>query len=234
MSKAAPFLSLDSDPYPALVDGHIDSIQDAYTTSNEYPYGQTGDSSAVNLGTGLPSNFNYIRNSVKVVIDAYTGHMTFYVMDPNDPIIRAYEKAFPTMFTPASKMDTALKAHIRYPEDIFTVQASMYGKYHITNASNFYSTAGAWTLFPSPGSGSPSQALANTTTTNAQGQTVYADQLVRMAPIYQVLQVPGQTAQTYNLLDAFVPVSTQNQIQTLSGFMIAGSDPATTASCRSS
>jgi hypothetical protein len=101
----------------------------------------------------------------------------------------------------------------------------MYGKYHLTTASSFYSAAGAWTLSPSPGSGSPSQALANTTTTNAQGQTVYTNQIVRMSPIYQVLQVPGQTTQTYNLLDAFVPVSTQNQIQTLSGFMIAGSDP---------
>jgi len=225
VSKAAPFLSLDSDPYPALIDGHIDWIQDAYTTSSEYPYAQTADTSAVASSSGLPSNFNYVRNSVKVVIDAYSGQMTFYVMDPSDPIIQAYEKAFPKMFTPASKMDAALKAHIRYPEDIFTVQATMYGKYHLTTASSFYSAAGAWTLSPSPGSGSPSQALANTTTTNAQGQTVYTNQIVRMSPIYQVLQVPGQTTQTYNLLDAFVPVSTQNQIQTLSGFMIAGSDP---------
>ena len=225
VSKAAPFLSLDADPYPALIGGHIDWIQDAYTTTDNYPYGQNADTSAVAPGSGLGGNFNYVRNSVKVVIDAYTGHMTFYVMDPSDPIIRTYEKAFPGMFTPASKMSADLKAHIRYPEDIFTVQATMYGKYHITLAQSFYSAADAWALSPSPGSGSPSQALATTFTTNAQGQEISTGQLVRMAPIYQELRVPGQAAQSFNLLDAFVPVSSQSQIQTLSGFMIAGSDP---------
>ena len=162
---------------------------------------------------------------MKVLVDAYTGKMTFYVMDPTDPIIQTYEKAFPGMFTPASKMSAALRAHLRYPEDIFTLQATMYGKYHITNAQSFYSAADAWTLSPSPGSGSPSQALQTTLTTNAQGQEVSTGQLVRMAPIYQEMRVPGQTQQSFNLLDAFVPISGQSQIQTLSGFMIAGCDP---------
>jgi uncharacterized protein len=225
VAKAAPFLSLDADPYPALIGGHIDWIQDAYTTTDNYPYAQNGDTSALSNSSGLQKNFNYARNSVKVVIDSYTGAMTFYVMDPKDPIIRTYEKAFPGMFTPASKMPSELTAHIRYPEDIFTVQASMFGKYHIANAANFYSAADAWTLSPSPGSGSPSQALATTQTTNAQGQQVSTGQLVRMAPIYQELRVPGQAQQSFTLLDAFVPVSSQSQIQTLSGFMIAGSDP---------
>ena len=225
VAKAAPFLSLDADPYAALVNGHIDYIQDAYTTTDNYPYAQNADTSALSSASGLPASFNYIRNSVKVVTDAYTGMMTFYVMDPNDPIIRTYERAFPNMFTPASKMSKALRAHIRYPEDIFTVQASMYGKYHITNATSFYSAADAWTLSPTPGSGSPSSALATTQTLNAQGQPVSTGQLVRMAPIYQMLQVPGETKQTFTLLDALVPVSKGSQIQTLSGFMIAGSDP---------
>ena len=158
-------------------------------------------------GSGLNQNFNYVRNSVKVLINAYTGKMTFYVMEPHDPIIQTYEKAFPGMFTPASKMSAELKAHLRYPEDIFTVQASMYGKYHITTASSFYSAADAWALSPSPGSGSPSQALQTTLTTNAQGQEVSTGQLVRMAPIYQELKVPGQNNQSFNLLDAFVPIS---------------------------
>jgi uncharacterized membrane protein (UPF0182 family) len=226
VSKAAPFLKLDANPYPVLVNGHIDWIQDAYTTTDNYPYSQNADTSAVASGSGLQNgNFNYVRNSVKVVIDAYTGKMTFYVMDPKDPIIRAYENAFPGMFTQGSKMSAALKAHIRYPQDIFTVQATMFGKYHITNPSAFYSAADAWVLSPSPGSGSPSQALATTQTTNAQGQVVSTGQLVRMAPIYQELRVPGQTQQSFTLLDAFVPVSSGSQIQTLSGFMIAGSDP---------
>jgi uncharacterized membrane protein (UPF0182 family) len=225
VTKAAPFLSLDADPYPVLLNGHIDWIQDAYTTSDNYPYSQNADTSALPVGSGLNQNLNYVRNSVKVVIDAYTGKMTFYVMDPKDPIIQTYEKAFHGMFTPASKMSAALRSHLRYPEDIFTLQATMYGKYHITKAQSFYSAADAWTLSPSPGSGSPAQALQTTLTTNAQGQTVSTGQLVRMAPIYQEMRVPGQTQQSFTLLDAFVPVSGQSQIQTLSGFMIAGSDP---------
>jgi uncharacterized membrane protein (UPF0182 family) len=200
-------------------------VQDAYTTTDNYPYAENADTGALPAGSGLNQNFNYVRNSVKVLINAYTGKMTFYVMDPSDPIIRTYEKAFPGMFTPASKMSAELRAHLRYPEDIFTVQATMYGKYHITQASSFYSAADAWTLSPSPGSGSPSQALQTTLTTNAQGEEVSTGQLVRMAPIYQELRVPGQSQQSFNLLDAFVPISGQSQIQTLSGFMIAGSDP---------
>ena len=225
VSKAAPFLSLDADPYPVLVNGRIDWVQDAYTTTDNYPYSQNADTSALPDGSGLNQNLNYVRNSVKVLIDAYTGKMTFYVMDPSDPIIRTYEKAFPGMFTSASKMSAGLRDHLRYPEDIFTVQATMYGKYHITNAQSFYSAAAAWTLSPSPGSGSPAQALQTTLTTNAQGEEVSTGQLVRMSPIYQELRVPGQSQQSFNLLDAFVPVSGQSQIQTLSGFMIAGCDP---------
>ena len=225
VNKAAPFLSLDSDPYPVLVNGQIDWVQDAYTTTADYPYAQGADTSALSGGSGLNETFNYVRNSVKVLINAYTGKMTFYVMDPKDPIIETYRKAFPGMFTSASKMSPALRAHLRYPEDIFTVQATMYGKYHITNAQSFYSAADAWTLSPSPGSGSPANALATTLTTNAQGQEVSTGQLVRMAPIYQEMQVPGQAKQSFTLLDAFVPVSSTSSIQTLSGFMIAGNDP---------
>jgi uncharacterized membrane protein (UPF0182 family) len=225
VSKAAPFLSLDADPYPVLLNGQIDWVQDAYTTTDNYPYAQNADTSALPSSSGLNQTFNYVRNSVKVLINAYTGKMTFYVMDPNDPIIQTYEKAFPGMFTPASRMSADLKSHLRYPEDIFTVQASTYGKYHIQTASSFYSAADAWTLSPSPGAGSPSVALQTLTTTNAQGQQVSTGQLVRMAPIYQVLQVPGEAQQSFNLLNAFVPVSGQSQIQTLSGFMMAGSDP---------
>jgi hypothetical protein len=225
VAKAAPFLALDSDPYPVLLNGGIYWVQDAYTTSDNYPYAQNADTSALPATSGLNQNFNYVRNSVKVLINAYTGAMTFYVMDPSDPIIQTYEKAFPGMFTPASKMSAQLKAHLRYPEDIFAVQTTAYGKYHITNAASFYTAADAWALSPSPGSGSPSQALQTTFTTNAQGLAVSTGQLVRMAPIYQELRIPGQSKQSFNLLDAFVPISGQSQIQTLSGFMIAGCDP---------
>jgi uncharacterized membrane protein (UPF0182 family) len=225
VAKAAPFLSLGSSPYPVLVSGHIDWVQNAYTTTDNYPYSQNAKTSALNPASGLPAKFNYIRNSVKAVVNAYTGKITFYVMDPHDPIIRTYERAFPGMFTPASKMSPQLRAHLRYPVDLFTVQASMFGKYHITNAASFYNAADAWTLSPSPGSGSPSQALATTQTTNAQGQLVSTGQVVRMSPLYEEIRVPGQVHQSFVLLDAFTPVSSSSQIQTLSGFMVAGSDP---------
>ena len=226
VSKAAPFLSLDADPVSrSCSTGRSTGSRTPTPPPTTTPTAQNADTSALPAGSGLNQNFNYVRNSVKVLINAYTGKMTFYVMDPQDPIIQTYEKAFPGMFTPASKMSADLRAHLRYPEDIFTVQATMYGKYHITNAQSFYSAADAWALSPSPGRARPSQALQTTLTTNAQGEEVSTGQLVRMAPIYQVLQVPGQTQQSFNLLDAFVPVSGQSQIQTLSGFMIAGSDP---------
>ncbi len=226
VAKAAPFLALDSDPYPVIVNGQIDWVQDAYTTTDNYPYAQNADSTVVPPSSGLSGTFNYVRNSVKVVINAYTGKMTFYVQDPNDPIIQTWEKAFGSMFTPASRMSPELRDHLRYPEDIFSVQATMFGRYHITNANSFYNAADAWTLSPSPGSGSPSQALSTTFTTNAQGEAVSTGQLVRMSPLYQEFQQPNQTSQSFSLLDAFVPVSSQSQIQILSGFMIAGCDPS--------
>jgi len=225
VTKAAPFLSLDSNPYPVLVGGRIEWVQDAYTTSDHYPYAQPADTTVLPAGSGLPQNFNYIRNSVKVVTDAYTGKMTFYVMDPTDPVIRTWEKAFPALFTPASKMPPDLVAHIRYPQDIFAVQAAAYGRYRITNPSAFYNAGAAWSLSQDPGSGSPSAQAQPVFTTNAQGQLVSTGQTQRMQPLYQVLRVPGQDRVTYNLMDAFVPVSKGNQLQTLAGFMVAGCDP---------
>lgn len=225
--KAAPFLSYDSDPYPVLVNGQIDWILDAYTTTDNYPYSENADTTALPSNSGLQQTFNYVRNSVKVVVNAYSGKMTFYVtpQGEHDPILTTWRKAFPTMFTPWSKMPSALLAHVRYPEDIFTVQAAMYGRYHILNAYQFYSAANAWNISQSPGIGAPNQALPTTFTTNAQGQVVSTGQLQRMSPLYEVFALPGSSQLTYNLVDAFVPVSQSDTIQTLSGFMVAGSDP---------
>lgn len=219
VSKVAPFLSLDSDPYPVIVNGDIDWVQDAYTTTGNYPYSQDADTSAVSSNSGLSGlTFNYIRNSVKVVINAYTGKMTLYVMDPQDPIIRTWMAAFPSLFTPESQMPQTLQQHLRYPEDIFTVQTAMFGKYHIDGAAAFYNAGDAWSLSESAGAGSPTAALQNTVTTNAQGQSVVG-QVVRMAPIYQVLQIPGQPAPSFNIMEAYVPVSQNDSVQTLAGFV---------------
>ena len=229
VTKAAPFLSLDADPYPVMLNGQIDWVQDAYTTTSNYPYGQNANTIAVNPSSGLlTSNFNYVRNSVKVLINAYTGKMTFYVTNPNDPIIQTYEKAFPGMFTPASHMSSQLVAHLRYPEDIFAVQATMFGKYHIKQAANFYSAADAWTISPAPGAGSPSAALATTQTVNAVGQVVSTRTAgAEWRPIYPGPQDSGTGANPpsrSSLIGVrWSPRRGGNQIQNLSGFMMAGS-----------
>jgi uncharacterized membrane protein (UPF0182 family) len=220
--KAAPFLNFDADPYGVVVDGHIDWVIDAYTTTSQYPYSQDSDTQQVAPITGLPGNYNYVRNSVKVVIDAYSGQMTFYAMDQKDPILRAYESAFPGMFTPASKMSAALAQHLRYPEDIFSIQSAIYGRYHLTNPSDFYNSANAWILSPTNGASSPSNGLQTTIVTNAQGQAEAGPQ-TRMAPIYQVQALPGQGQQSFTVTEAYVPVSSNGSSgnQHLTAFMMA-------------
>jgi uncharacterized membrane protein (UPF0182 family) len=131
-----------------------------------------------------------------------------------------------------SKMNSTLKNHLRYPEDMFSVQAAMYGLYHITSPSTFFSQSAAWSLSPTSGSGSPGNALAVTLTTNADGQTASAS-LARMAPQYQVLQIPGQSWQSFTISDAFVPKSQGSSIQNLSAFMMGTYDPGHLGELRS-
>jgi uncharacterized membrane protein (UPF0182 family) len=227
--KAAPFLSYDSDPYPVLADGQIYWVLDAYTTSGNYPYSQNIDTASLPSNSGLNQSLNYVRNSVKVVVNAFTGKMDFYdvtaLTKTKDPILQTWQKVFPQMFVPVSHMPAALRAHLRYPEDLLAVQAATYGRYHLTKPLDFYSNANAWNVSQSAGSGSPNQALPTTLTTNGQGGVVSTGQVARMNPIYELLQVPGQSAQSFNLVDAFVPVSKGDQIQTMAGFIMAGSDP---------
>ncbi|HEX3541574.1 MAG TPA: UPF0182 family protein [Acidimicrobiales bacterium] len=222
--KAAPFLKYDSDPYATVVNGKIYWIQDAYTVTSRYPYAQTADTGRLLPASGLNTDFNYVRNSVKVVIDAYNGSMKFYVMDQTDPIIQTYEKAFPELFTPGSKMDPALKAHIRYPEDLFRVQTNMYGRYHLTNPNDFYTQANAWTISQDPGSGPPSNITQNSTALNAAGQVV-STRRNRMQPVYELLTLPGQQDQAFTILQPFVPVSASDKQQNLTAFMTAKGDP---------
>ena len=227
--KAAPFLSYDSDPYPVLSGGQISWVLDAYTTTDNYPYSQNIDTSSLPPNSGLNQNLNYVRNSVKVVVNAYSGKMTFYdvtsLTKSKDPILQTWEKVFPGMFKPVSEMSAGLRAHLRYPEDLLSVQAATYGRYHLTRPLSFYNANNAWNVSQSAGAGSPDQALPTTQQTNAQGVATGPGQVTRMSPIYELFQVPGQTQQSFNLVDAFVPVSKGDQIQTMSGFIVAGSDP---------
>ena len=139
-TKAVPFLKFDADPYAAVIDGRLKWIWDAYTTTNRYPYSQEADLGDATQGL-LPGTANYIRNSVKVVVDAYTGALTYYVTDPSDPIIQVWNRAFPGLFTFA-KAPPEYQAHFRYPENLFQVQAAQYAAYHVTNPSIFLSEAG--------------------------------------------------------------------------------------------
>src|SRR5262249_30189165 len=130
VQQIAPFLKYDADPYPVIVKGRIIWVIDAYTTTDDYPYSQSIHP-AEPRGSGLDSEFNYVRNSVKVTVDAYDGTVKFYVFDPNDPIIKTYRKAFPELFQDKSAMPNELLPHVRYPEDIFSAQTEQFALYHI-------------------------------------------------------------------------------------------------------
>jgi uncharacterized membrane protein (UPF0182 family) len=223
--KAAPFLKYDSDPYAVTVNGRLYWIQDAYTVTNRYPYSQQANTDRIPGTSGLNSTFNYVRNSVKVVIDAYNGSMKFYVVDPTDPIVQTYQKAFPELFTPASQMDPALREHLRYPEDLFRIQTNMYGRYHLVDPNNFYTQANAWTISQDPGSGSPANITQASSAINAAGQIVTTRQQ-RMQPTYQLLTLPAQTDQSFLILQPFVPVSASDKQQNLTAFMTAKGDPS--------
>jgi uncharacterized membrane protein (UPF0182 family) len=233
---AAPFLRYDSDPYPVIHRGRIVWIQDAYTTTSRYPYAQRADLTGVPGTSGLNTAFNYIRNSVKVTIDAYDGTMRFYAMDNEDPLLQAYRRAFPSLFTNASAMPADLREHVRYPEDLFRVQTNMYGRYHISNPGDFYDASDAWNVSQDPGSGAIQGASTATTaapTGQAQGQgqqptqnPLFRQTTERMAPTYLLLRLPGEEKESFIILRPFVPASrTGDRQQNLTAFMTAKSDP---------
>jgi uncharacterized protein len=190
VNAIAPFLSYDSDPYVVVADGKLYWIVDAYTTADSYPYSQAEQPNAANL----PFEVNYIRNPVKVVIDPYEGTATYYVIDSSDPILQGYEKAFPSLFTPIAQMPPALRAHIRYPEGLFKIQASVYRAYHITDPQVFYLREDVWALPQEP---------------STPGQTQ------SMEPYYVELRLPNEATSEYLLILPFTPVSKQNMISWL-------------------
>jgi uncharacterized membrane protein (UPF0182 family) len=175
----APFITQDRDPYVVLHDGQLNWIVDGYTFSDHYPYSQIN-------GDGI----NYIRNSVKVVVNAYTGRTTFYVADPDDPLIRTWERIYPGMFKPLSQMPPDLHAHLRYPEDFFLTQAEMYGTYHMKDPATFYNREDLWT-FP---------------------RENYSDQTVPMQPYYVIMRLPGEAHAEYILMLPMVPQGRDNMI----------------------
>ncbi len=221
--KAAPFLSFDSQPYAVIANGEVQYVLDGYTTTSQYPYSENASNLNMNTG-GLPSSFNYARNAVKVVVNAYTGQMKFYVIDPKDPIIQAYRSAFPSMFLPMSAMPSTIRTHLRYPSDLFAVQAATYGRYHITQADSFYSASDRWEVSPTTGAGSPSNTINQTVTENSAGQVTNVSN-TPMSPIFTVGSLPNVNHQQLMETIDYVPAGNSGTVQNLTGMMIATSDP---------
>ncbi len=223
VKKAAPFLKFDSDPYPVILNGRIIWIVDAYTTSSHYPYGQSADSSRVPNNSGLVGNFNYVRNSVKATVDAFNGDVTFYRVDMKDPVAAAYDKAFPKLFTDGDKMPKDIEAHLRYPEDLFRVQTTMFGRYHLTNPDEFFSASEAWNVAPDPGTSAASASVSPANTATATPILRRADD--RMEPYYVLTRLPSDTGAQFQILQPFVPRSSNDSRKNLTAFMVAKSDP---------
>jgi uncharacterized membrane protein (UPF0182 family) len=182
-----PFLAYDRDPYIVTEGGRLYWILDAYTASDRYPY------------STKTSNINYIRNPVKVVIDAYTGKTTFYIVDESDPIIRTYAKIFPDLFETFAEMPDDLKVHIRYPEDMFTIQAQTYAKYHMKDPRVFYNLEDMWNI--------PDE--------------LYESRRIKMDPYYIIMKIPGEEKEEFILMQPFTPRNKNNMI----AWMYARSDP---------
>jgi hypothetical protein len=222
----APFLDFDSDPYPVVLEGRIQWVLDAYTTSSRYPYAQRATTDGLE-NADLDERFNYVRNSVKVVIDAYDGTTTFYVIDPDDPIINAYASAFPDLFT-FDAPPPELVEHFRYPEDMFRVQSNMWGRYHLSDPDVFYTQAEGWVVARDPGrarqatAGSSSDSDATTDTTAAADAP--PRQQNRIDPYYVLTRLPGQDEMSFQLLRPFVPFSQEDNTQQLTAYLVAQSD----------
>lgn len=177
--RIAPFLSYDTDPYIVVDNGRMYWMMDAYTTSHMYPYSEPYD-------TGV----NYVRNSVKITIDAYNGDIRFYIADPGDPILAAYAGTFPNLFEPMAKMPSGLQRHIRYPEGLFKVQAQMYAQYHMTDPWVFYNKEDKWNI--------PEEIVGSDTT--------------EVSPYYLVMKLPDEEKAEYILMLPFTPNQKQNMI----------------------
>ena len=207
VEKVAPFLQVDGDPYPAVIDGRVTWILDGYTTSDAYPYaermqlGQAAQDSLTGSGTAaLPNDqINYVRNSVKATVDAYDGTVTLYAWDEHDPVLRTYEKVYPGLIEPRSAMSQELIGHVRYPEDLFKLQREVLTRYHVTDPGDFYDQNNRWQV-----PGDPTQ-----NSTDPQ------------PPYYVLAQRPGDSAASFQLTSALNAFDREN----LSAFMSADSDP---------
>ncbi len=224
VQTAAPFLKFDADPYPVVLNGRITWIYDAYTMTNDYPYSQSIHPQEP-IGSGLDTDFNYVRNSVKATVDAYDGTIKFYVVDPTDPIIRTYRKAFPQLFSDVSQMPPGLREHWRYPEDLFNAQTEQYALYHITDPVQYFNKQDIWDIAPAPEQGTTAAVTTPVQGGNNGGRnTTLAASGDASDPLYLTLQLPGlpdAPRQEFTLQRSFTP---RRKGGILSSFIFARSD----------
>ncbi|MDP9405474.1 MAG: UPF0182 family protein, partial [Actinomycetota bacterium] len=236
VAAVAPFLKLDHDVYAVAAGGRIQWVVDGYTTTDMVPYSERVELGALTQAeqrrlftrtgpggvpvveergvelAGIEGRANYIRNSVKAVVDAYDGTVTLYVVDERDPVIRAWRAAFPGAFRSGADIDPDLRAHFRYPEDMFRVQAAVYGTYHITEAGEFYSKEDAWKLPNDPAFASNQLAVPQ------------AQRRARvLRPLYQLLRLPGDTDPEFALLQPYTPRGEDRD--NLIAYLVARSEP---------
>jgi uncharacterized membrane protein (UPF0182 family) len=211
VEKAAPFLQWDGDPYAVVVDGKLKYIRDGYTTSSNYPYAQRidlADAARRNeIGSrGVEGIGNYIRNSVKAVVDAYTGEVTLYAFDEQDPVLATWRKAFPNLFRPAGEIPDSLRSHLRYPEDLFSIQTWIYASYHIGNPDDFYSKEDFWAL--------PDDRSGEIRRQEDTGGLAAANS-VKARPYYLLTKLPKGTAPEFVLVMPFTPNGKENMVSYL-------------------
>jgi uncharacterized membrane protein (UPF0182 family) len=210
VAAVAPFLELDSDVYPAVVDGELLWIVDGYTTSNNYPYSRSEELAQIVSDSNSPGVFlrgqvNYIRNSVKATVNAYDGKVTLYEWDEKDPILKTWMKVFPDTIQPLSSMSGELLSHVRYPADLFKVQRALLGSYHVDEAGAFYSQQDAWMTPNDP----------------VGGQGVGTLQ----PPYYLTMQVPGTETPEFSIYSTFIPRSTgESSRNVLTGYLVANAN----------
>jgi uncharacterized protein len=203
VAQVAPFLELDSNPYPVVTeDGRVQWIVDAYTTSEAYPYSQR---SVLDLG-GRQVAVNYVRNSVKAVVDAFDGTVTLYRVDEDDPILDAWEQVFPDLITPVEEAG-AIAANFRYPQDLFSLQSELFRLYHIQEVDAFYNRADAWSLPFDPA------AAANQT----GGQDLAGATQRRLEPYYLLMRLPGETQEEFVLIQPYLAQGRENMVSWLAG-----------------
>jgi hypothetical protein len=222
VKAAAPFLEFDADPYPVVADGRITWIIDAYTTTGRYPYSQSIHPRGLE-GSGLDKSFNYVRNSVKATVDAYDGTVRFYVIDPTDPIVRAYRKAFPEIFVDAARMSDALRRHLRYPEDLFRAQTEQFALYHITDPVQFFNKQDIWDVTPTPDTPSTSPITIAPRQGGGDGgrNTTLPASGSPSRPLYLTMQLPGEEQEEFALQRSFTP---RRKSGILSSFIFARND----------